>query len=320
MMIRSDRNPIIARELIPSIPPGLVDVSSVFNPGAARFGEKIVLLLRVQNRGRESFILKAESVDGVDFRIAGEPVRFAGIEKVLGTIYHCYDPRITRLGDDFYVMFAMDMEGGCGLGLARTHDFESLEFMGIVSKSDTRNGVLFSRKIKGRYLRLERPNEVRLTSGVTTGSTIVLAESKDLLAWRSLAGIAEGRPHYWDEMIGPGPPPIRTRAGWLVIYHGVAMHLNAQIYQAGVMLLDLENPEKVIARGRYNILEPRELYETVGQVPNVVFPSGAVPEEVDSEGFAPEASRLLVYYGAADTCVGLAFATVGDLIAAAGVE
>ena len=207
MMIRSDRNPIVTRERIPSVPPGLVDVTSVFNPGAVRFGGRILLLLRVQNRGRETFILKAESGDGVDFRISGEPVRFAGIETVPGPVYHCYDPRITPLDGDFYVMFAMDREEGCSLGLARTRDFETYTFMGIVSEGDVRNGVLFPRKIGGRFLRLERPNEVRLESGVTTGDTIVLSESVDLLAWRPVAAVARGRPHYWDEMIGPGPPP-----------------------------------------------------------------------------------------------------------------
>jgi beta-1,4-mannooligosaccharide/beta-1,4-mannosyl-N-acetylglucosamine phosphorylase len=146
---------------------------------------------------------------------------------------------------------------------------------------------------------------------------IELAESEDLLRWRRVGDVLAGRPHYWDELIGSGPPPIKTRAGWLHIYHGVATHFHsANIYQAGVALLDLADPSRLLARSRNNILEPREPYELSGQVPNVVFPSGAVVETHDAEGFAPPESRVFVYYGAADTCVGLAETTVGELLAA----
>ena len=129
-----------------------------------------------------------------------------------------------------------------------------------------------------------------------------------------------GRPRYWDERIGPGPPPVRTRRGWLLIYHGVATHFGSlNIYQAGVALLDLDDPSVLVGRSRDNVLEPREPYELIGQVPNVVFPSGLVVEEIDDEGFAREDSRVLVYYGAADTCVGLYETTLAALVALADV-
>jgi len=131
--------------------------------------------------------------------------------------------------------------------------------------------------------------------------------------------VISGRKHYWDEIMGAGPPPIKTREGWLLIYHGIAMHY-APIYQAGVVLLDLENPAKVIARGRYNILEPRDLYEVAGQVPNVVFPSGMTVDNYDEEGFALPNSNVHVYYGAADTVIGLARTTVAELIAKSKME
>jgi len=127
-----------------------------------------------------------------------------------------------------------------------------------------------------------------------------------------------GRFHYWDEFIGSGPPPVKTRRGWLHVYHGVAMHFgSANIYQAGVSLLDLGDPSKLVGRSRGNILEPREIYELAGQVPNVVFPSGMIVEEFDAEGFALPASPVKIYYGAADTVVGLAVTTVGELLDAA---
>lgn len=317
-MRRDSANPILTRKEIPRLPPPLSDVTSVFNPGAARLREKIMLLLRVQNRARETFLHPAESADGRNFRVRPEPVRFRGLEAVRERVYHCYDPRITRLEDTFYILFAMDMEQGCRLGLARTEDFEQYEFMGIVSEGDARNGVLFPEKVGGRYVRLERPNTCSDTGGAASGDTIVLSASDDLLHWEPVAPVMRGRFHYWDELIGPGPPPVKTREGWLLVYHGVALHLAcAHVYQAGVVLLDLEDPSKVLARGRYNVLEPREAYELCGQVPNVVFPSGLVAERTDTEGYVPGEARLLLYYGAADTCTALAWTTAGELIAAA---
>jgi beta-1,4-mannooligosaccharide/beta-1,4-mannosyl-N-acetylglucosamine phosphorylase len=317
-MKRHPNNPIITRQQIPNIIPDLVDVSSVFNPGAIRHGNEYVLLLRVQNRGRRTFILVARSRDGVNFEISPTPVLMRGIEKVEDPIHHCYDPRITLIGGVYYVMFAMDTEAGCRLGLARTNDFSRFEFMGIVSDDDNRNGVLFSEKIGGKYLRLDRPNQTKVAGGVMSGNSIVLSESNDLLSWRPVAAVASGRFHYWDELIGAGPPPVKTRRGWLQIYHGVATHFgSSNIYQAGVLLLDLENPAKVIARSRCNFLEPREMYELTGQVPNVVFPSGFIVEEFDSDGFARADSPARLYYGAADTCVALVEGYVEEWVQAA---
>jgi len=315
MLHRHPRNPILTRRDIPEIRPGLVDVSSVFNPGAVRCGHEIVLMLRVQNRGRETFFLVARSRDGVDFQVEDRIVSFNGIEKVPGPIYHCYDARITELEGKYYLVFAMDLDGACRLGLAVTADFDSFDFLGLISGDDNRNGVLFPEKFGGRYLRLDRPNRVPLADGPLSGNTIVLSESDDLLNWRPVRSLISGRLHYWDELIGAGPPPIKTREGWLQLYHGVATHFgSASIYQAGAMLLDLRDPARVLGRSRYNLLEPRETYELTGQVPNVVFPSGAVVDSVDADGFAAKESRVLVYYGAADTCVGLATAAVQELL------
>ncbi len=320
-MKRHVKSPILTRENIPNIYPYLIDATSVFNPGAVKYNGKYILILRTQNRGRETFLVKAESNNGIDFTVDNKIIELKGIEKVKETIYHCYDARITFINNFYYIMFAMDMEGTCNLGLAKTTDFENYEFLGIVSNEDSRNGVLFPEKINGKYARLERPNKVQLKGGPTSGNTIVYAESDDLLNWKTIASVASGRFHYWDELIGSGPQPIKTKEGWLHIYHGVATHFgSANIYQAGVMLLDLKNPSIVIARSKYNILEPRELYELAGQVPNVVFPSGWIIEDYDEEGFAKMESKVLVYYGAADTSVGLAETTIEELIKFAKAE
>lgn len=317
MLKRVSNNPVITRKDIPNINPDLIDVSSVFNPGAVKFNDKYILLLRVQNRGRETFILKAESKNGIDFQVENKIVDFKGIEKVKEKIYHIYDARITKMDDEYFIMFAMDMEDGCQLGLAATVDFKEYKFLGIVSDGDIRNGVLFPEKVNGKYLRFDRPNIVQLEGGPTSGSTICLSESDDLLNWKNVKTVMNGRFHYWDENIGSGPPPVKTKEGWLHIYHGVATHFaSSNIYQAGVTLHDLNDPSIVLHRSRYNILEPRELFELTGQVPNVVFPSGMIIENYDEEGYAVLESKVLIYYGAADTVVGLATSTVKELIEA----
>ena len=317
-MRRHPANPILTRADIPDVPPLLTDPTSVFNPGAVQVGDRTVLLLRVQARSRETLTMVAESADGFRFTVRPEIVELQGLDRLAEKVYHVYDPRITRLEGAFYVMFAMDMDAGCGLGLARTEDLRDFRFLGLASTDDVRNGVLFPEKVGGVYLRLERPNRARHAGGPTTGSEIWLAESDDLLRWRPRAPVMAGRFHYWDEYIGSGPPPVKTRRGWLHLYHGVATHFgSASIYQAGVSLLDLADPSKLVGRSRNNILEPREPYELAGQVPNVVFPSGMVVERFDAEGFALPASPVRVYYGAADSVVGLAVTTVGDLLEAA---
>ncbi|MBN1270808.1 MAG: glycoside hydrolase family 130 protein [Candidatus Aminicenantes bacterium] len=313
-MRRHPDNPLITRKNIPDVLPDLTDVSSVFNPGAARFGKEIKLILRVQSRGRETFFLTAGSRDGIDFVIEPHPIRFEDLDHVKEKIFHSYDARITPLEGSYYITFALDIEDGCRSGLVRTKDFKRFIFMGLAGRQDTRNVVLFPEKIGGEYLRLERPN-LFSGGGVKSGTSIILSSSGDLLHWKPVAPVAEGRFHYWDEIIGPGPPPVKTEKGWILIYHGVAMHLErAWIYQAGVMLLDLDDPSRVLGRSRRNILEPREMYEMVGQVPNVVFPSGLVTDAADSRGFIRPDSRVLIYYGAADTSVCLAETTIEELI------
>jgi beta-1,4-mannooligosaccharide/beta-1,4-mannosyl-N-acetylglucosamine phosphorylase len=314
-MKRHPINPILTRADVPDIAPHLIDCSSVFNPGAIRFGDKYLLMLRTQSRSRETFMVMAESTDGIHFKVEDHIVDFKGIEKVPGKIYHIYDARISHLEGTYYIMFAMDMDDGCQLGLGQTDDFRTFRFLGITSNEDIRNGVLFPEKIGGKYMRLDRPNKARHTGGPTSGSTIWLSSSDNLIEWTPVAPVVEGRFHYWDEFIGSGPPPVKTRKGWLHIYHGVATHFgSSNIYQAGVMLLDLEDPSKVIKRGFYNILEPREPWELTGQVPNVVFPSGMIVKNYDTEGYALPDSEVFVYYGAADTVVGLAVSTLGELI------
>jgi len=313
-LIRCERNPVLTRLDIVSRHPALLDVSSVFNPGGIMYQGSFLLLLRVQNRARETLLVKATSQNGIDFKVSDEPVAMLHLERCPHIIYHIYDPRITHAHEPgtYHVICAMDTDAGCFLGLFTTIEFDYLEFIALVSEPDVRNGVL----LEGTPYRFERPNTYLREDGVKTGSAIICSESSDFLHWEPVAKVFAGRPHYWDELIGSGPSPLKTEAGWLHIYHGVATHFaSVNIYQAGVSLHDADQPWLCLARGKYNILEPRESYELCGQVPNVVFPSAAIPAELDSNGCVPLDSDIYVYYGAADTCVGLAITTARDLIA-----
>jgi beta-1,4-mannooligosaccharide/beta-1,4-mannosyl-N-acetylglucosamine phosphorylase len=314
-VIRCSGNPILTREDIPALSPSLADVSSVFNPGAVLFGDTYLLLLRVQTRGRETVLMVAESADGEAFNVWPEVVRIAVLEQLSEKIYHLYDPRITAIDGRYYIMLAADTDHGCRLATVVTDDFASFNLIGFDAAGDTRNGVLFPQQFAGEYLRLERPNRVVRDGQPASGNEIVLSASTDLRAWREVGPVMAGRWRYWDELIGAGPPPVKTRHGWLLIYHGVATHFaGSNIYQAGVALLDLSDPRRVLARSRENVLEPRELYELTGQVPGVVFPSGMIVDDYDADGCAEEYSSVRIYYGAGDTCVGLATATVCELL------
>jgi beta-1,4-mannooligosaccharide/beta-1,4-mannosyl-N-acetylglucosamine phosphorylase len=314
-LLRHPANPILTRREIPALAPHLADVSSVFNPGAFLLDGRTVLLLRVQSRGRETFLVTAESADGVKFEVHDRPIEVRGLERIGAPVYHLYDPRVTRLEGSRRVVLSADTDLGCRVVLGRLLDLDTLEIDGVASAEDSRNGVLFPERIDGAFALLERPNAAGGPGDPPSGESIVLSVSTDLHTWRRRGVVFSGRPHHWDERIGAGPPPVKTREGWLLLYHGVATHFaSASIYQAGVALLDLGNPTRVLARSRANILEPRELYECVGQVPNVVFPSGWTIDPLDDEGYATRESRVCVYYGAADTVVGLATGTIGGLL------
>ncbi|MCB9474850.1 MAG: glycoside hydrolase family 130 protein [Candidatus Delongbacteria bacterium] len=318
---RSGHGPLLSpAQLPPGLPSFLQDASSVFNPGAIRLDDgSTVLLLRVQSRGRETALLRANARPGQAFDISPDPVRLRGLERIPGQVFHIYDPRITRLEGELLVVLALDTDRGGRLAIARGHDLQELELVGLTGDEDTRNGVLFPERIGGRIWLLDRPNRAQTPGEPASGESIRALSSTDLREWREEGVLFSGRPHYWDERIGAGPPPLKVREGWLLMYHGVATHFGAAgIYQAGVALLDRENPTRVLARCRENILEPREPWELVGQVPNVVFPSGWTVSHQDTDGCAPPDAEISVYYGAADTCVGHARCTVGELVEACG--
>ncbi len=317
-LIRTGDGPLLTRKDLPGFDP-----SGVFNPGAVRIGNKVLLMLRVQTRGRRTLSIPAFSTDGIGFQIAEKPTVFSGLKEQ--DVFHIYDARLTLLEKQLVVTTALDTPRGCRCAIwaaagNTSGDFgglEKLELISLIGDSDTRNAVLFPQKTGGRFALLHRPNQTALAAGPLSGSAIHLSYSDNLKTWQDAGPILWGHPHYWDELIGSGPPPIKTRHGWLHLYHGIATHFqSSNVYQAGAVLLDLNDPTRVLARTRGNILEPREMWELTGQVPNVVFPSGATVSHTDANSTAADDALVNVYYGAADTVIGLATSTVGDLVAA----
>ncbi len=319
-MRRHPSNPILTRADIPAFIPALRDVSSVFNPGAIRHAGTDLLMLRVQTRSRETVLVLALLTGDAPPRFFDTVATIDGLEDHPEHVHHVYDPRLTRLNGRVLMVFAMDVtaadgQGACRLGVAEMRSPTEWILLGVEQSRDARNGVLFPCQFNGAYFRLERPNRHTLPGGVATGSAIVGAASPDLVNWDLTREVMGGRWHYWDELIGSGPPPVLTRRGWLHVYHGVATHFaSSNIYQAGVCLLDRDDPTTVLRRGALNILEPREPYELTGQVPNVVFPSGMVVDGFDAHEPADDNAPVRLYYGAADTCVARFDATIGDLL------
>jgi len=291
---RHPANPILTPRDMP------VACNGVFNSGVTRFGSGYLMLLRIEDLDCRQHFRVARSADGVHFEPEAQPVGFptdAETARYEGTIY---DPRITAIGDDYFVTYAAHSEMGVRIGLVRTRDFVRFERMPFISAVDNRNGVLFPEKIGGAYARLERPQTVK------DQGDIWLSYSPDLIHWGRSTCVARSRYQSFDQWkLGAGTVPIRTPEGWLEIYHGVRKTASGAIYRLGAMLLDLEDPSRVIANTRAAILSPEEPYERVGDVPNVVFSCGAILEP-DGE--------VKIYYGGADTVMCLATARLADLI------
>lgn len=277
-------------------------IKRVFNSGVVKFRGRYVMACRAEDRALRNYIWIAESSDGIRFEPRPEPLSTPDdplFSEYTAGMY--YDPRITELEGSFYLCHAAHSGHGCRLSLFKTDNFERFEWLGLISETDNRNGVLFPEKIGGLYCRFDRPN-----TGGNFGD-IWVSYSPDLVFWGKSQCVLRNRDVRWAwNKIGPGAVPIKTREGWLNVFHGVRTQCKAHyVYQLGVALHDLDNPAKVIRVAAEAILEPEEQYELVGQTPSVVFTSGAVVED-DGE--------VKLYYGGADTVMCLATTTVERLL------
>lgn len=206
--------------------------------------------------------------------------------------FGCEDPRITCLDGIFYVFYTAYSRRGPRIAAASTSDFRSYTRYGIVGPDHgDKDCALFPERIGGELAAAHRiePNiELAFFDRVKKLDRFPQHPNSRSYIMRIGANVILKPEREWEKQkVGIGPPPIRTEAGWLIIYHGVDANT---VYRAGAAMLDLENPCRVIARTTEPILEPEEDYEKVGVVPNVVFPEGAVVTD----------GQLWVYYGGAD--------------------
>jgi beta-1,4-mannooligosaccharide/beta-1,4-mannosyl-N-acetylglucosamine phosphorylase len=295
---RYDRNPIIPRDLIPC-------ANSIFNSAVVPYKGKFAGVFRVDHRGAGGGLHFGASADGLDWKLDTDPIRLVPATKRVTEIADGssggYDPRVVWIDDRYWITWCTGRHGAT-LGVAYTRDFKKYYQVEHAFLPYNRNGVLFPRKINGKYVMLSRPSD----NDHTLFGDIFLSESPDMTYWGCHRHVmAKGMGWGWLK-IGAGPIPIETSEGWLLIYHGAIRTCSGFVYRFGAALLDLDEPWKVIKRPSEYLLGPETLYECVGDVPNVTFPCATL---VDGD-----TGRMAIYYGCADTCSALAFAYVHELV------
>lgn len=290
---RHPDNPVIPRDATPTS-------NSVFNSAVVPFGEGFAGVFRCDDQRREMRLHAGFSNDGVSWQIEPEPIEWVLPEEVENPVYG-YDPRVVSLDGRHYVVWCNGWHGPT-IGLGVTDDFRRFEMVENALLPFNRNGVLFPRRVHGRYMLLSRPSD----PGHTPFGEIFLSQSDDMVHWGRHRWVMGPSQPWESTKIGAGPAPIETTEGWLLIYHGVLTSCSGYVYHWGACLLDLEEPWKVRARGSSYLMAPHEPYERVGDVPNVVFPCAALADGATG--------RLAIYYGAADTVTALAFAEIGELV------
>jgi predicted GH43/DUF377 family glycosyl hydrolase len=290
-------NPIIAPEQGQSW-----EVGGTFNPAAVVADGAIQLLYRAVDCNRISRLGYARTLNGreISFRSSTPVLEPSNDWEEFG----CEDPRITPIDGTFFVTYTAYSRRGPRIALAETKDFLHFQKHGLVGPDlNDKDCVIFPERINGKVAMLHR---VRSKVQIAYFDDFeALKESREF--WHSYLG------HYHDyevikpifswerRKVGSGPPPMKTDRGWLLIYHGVSIE---EIYRGGALLLDLDEPSRVLARSEQPILEPEMEFEKKGAVPNVVFPDGAVVRD----------GELLTYYGGADRVCCVASAPLNEFL------
>lgn len=305
----------------------------VCNPGVIYDNGIFHMLYRAAGDDPEHlvYIGKAESKDGIHFqRVSEEPV-FAPQPDNFDSGSN-EDPRVVKFDNEFYVTFAFRpyfagqywknkydqvespehseyaprclRENISNTALAVSTDMRSFKKIGRLTEPslDDRDVILFPEKINGKFWMLHRPKNYVGNGYGTDNPAIWIKSSDDLMTWNTPSKLLMKGEEDWEVKIGGNTPPIRTKEGWLLLYHGVD---NNYTYRVGAVLLDLEDPTKVLYRTKDFIMEPETNEETKGLYQwGVVFPTGAVVKD----------ETLYVYYGASDQWVNLATCNLQELI------
>jgi len=291
---RSAKNPIITRAAVPG-------ANSIFNSAVVPYQGGFAGVFRCDNTARDMQLHSGRSKDGINWEIKQNRIQFNCEDNELGRFDYGYDPRVCWLEDRYYVTWCNGYHGPT-IGVGYTHDFEVFYQIENAFLPYNRNGVLFPRRINGKYAMFSRPSD----NGHTAFGDIFYSESPDMIHWGHHRHVMSPVGGWQSTKVGAGPTPIETSEGWLLFYHGVLTSCNGYVYSFGAALLDLEQPWKVIYRTRPYLLNPREYYECVGDVPDVAFPCAAL--------FDPPTGKIAIYYGGADTVTCLAFGKFDEIM------
>lgn len=291
---RYSENPIIDRNPLPN-------VARIFNSAVLPYGDGFIGVFRGEQRDGIPHIYLGRSKDAVHWEFEPERIQFTDKNGKLFMPKYAYDPRLIKVEDTYYIMCCQDGYGAT-IGIAQTKDFKTFVRLENPFLPYNRNAVLFPRKINGNYVMLSRPCD----NGHTAFGDIFLSESPDMEFWGRHRHVMGRSENWWENLkIGGGAAPIETDKGWLLFYHGVVNTCNGYVYSIGAAILDINEPSRVLHRCKNYILAPEEWYEERGFVPNVCFPCATLTDA--------DTGRIAIYYGCADSYVGVAFTTVQDI-------
>ena len=296
---RSSSNPILTAAHWP------YPAHTVFNPGATLLRDGSTLLLcRVEERRGRSHLCAARSANGIDnWIIDAKPTLLPDPKEFPEEVWGVEDPRITFVEElgKYAVAYTAYSRGGPGVALALTEDFIKFERCGLVMQPEDKDAALLPRRIRGNFALIHRPVS-------DSGAHVWISYSPDLRNWGSHKLILLARKgSWWDaNKVGLSTPLIETERGWLMLYHGVRVTASGSLYRLGLALFDHDEPDRCLLRGESWVFGPEAPYERLGDVSNVTFPCGAT--------VAADGDTLLMYYGAADTCIGVARASIRELL------
>lgn len=270
--------------------------AGTFNPAVVQVGERIVMLYRAQDERGVSRFGYAESADGIHFTRRSEPVFEPEVDYEMGGGVE--DPRIVKIGDLYFLTYTGYNKKDAQLCLAVSKDLQHWERRGILLPAYkgnwnvgwTKSGAIVAEKIDGHFWMYW------LGTAADHTDQMGLSFSDDLVHWTEATAVPvlPRRPGKFDSrVVEPGPPPMLTPAGIVLIYNGADDSL---VYRTGIAVFDRKDPRKLLHRSETPVFRPELDWEKHGQVPNVVF----------VEGMAKPEGKLLIYYGGADKYVGVA--------------